>query len=340
MRCTAFVFLVVLCGPASAQVKRAKEVWAYEGRRVDRLTRYDADGNEVFLFWDGETTGVRAVEYDSLNRLVREAGAHSNAGCWELKYEYGRGVKRTLRYELSEMKASAFPREKQFSVVLRKVKDIRALDALPEMRALHKEPPLLLAEEYSNDAGHPFKGVSYDPDGDTTITEVESDENGRVLRALSYNSGGDTIITKNEYGGTCQEASNTYRETRRSSRMDGSSHLSRERVRRVCDVDGNTVRETTVTEESGSVDSTVIVKRYSLEGKLIMRLNGRYDPMIPEASWEYDEHGNELKFVAYSGGGPVHLTRSYTYNERSERVEEVVTEFEQTKVLRYRYKYW
>lgn len=325
----------------SREDRIVKSVSVHEGKRLDMLTRYDRKGNECFLYWDSETTAARAMEYDSLGRLIKLTDAHCNVGCSESTYEYRPGLKRTFELEFPNSDSTGFPREEAFSVILRKVQNAKALLALPEMTALHKLTPRLAKEEYLDALGHLIKEVSYDSDGRITSTTFQRDEHGRPLKKASNTSDGDTTRVEYRYDGSCEEPSEVQEETIVAFHWGyGRRTVFREHTFRKCDYHGNTVLVRHVQDFEGKIDTTATVYRFSEADKLIQVLEGSMDQLTPSTSKEYNTRGNLFQETYYHTNGSPYMTRTYAYNEYDEVVSEAVAELGRTTMRRYKYKYW
>lgn len=313
----------------------------YEGQRLHQLTRYDQYGYERFKYWDSEITEARAMQYDSLGRLVKQTSAHCNVGCWEATYVHEPGVQRTFITEFRRKAPKRFPREEAYAMVLRRVLDAEALDALPEIVAIRRKKPRLTDEKYIDSLGRVTKAVSYERDDRIETSEFQYSPQGRLIKEVRYNTVGDTSIVHYRYDEPCREATHEHQLSNRLRYWKFGKEGKTSEVYRTCDEQGNTVREIMVDTTGSKLDTVLIEeKRYSFEGKPIMYLSSRYGPLMPQESHEYDARGNEIRSVSYSPGGPVHLTRTYRHNEHDEVLEETVTEFQRTMVLEYRYEYW
>ncbi len=325
----------------SPETRRVKTVSVYEGERLHQLTRYDQYGNECFNFWDSEITKACAMEYDSLGRLVKQTCAHCNVGCWEAMYVYEPGVERTFITEFPRKAPKRFPREEAYSMMLRKVLDADALDALPEILAIRRKRPRLTDEEYVDSLGRLAKSVSYERDNHIETSELQYSPQGRLVKELRYSTDGDTSIVYYHYEEPCREATHEHQLSNRVRYWKFGKEGRTAEVYRTCDEQGNTVREIMVDNTGSKLDTVLIEeKRYSFDSKPVLYLSSQYGPLMPQKSHEYDARGNEIRYVSYSPGGPVHLTRTYRYNEHDEVLDETVTEFERTMVLKYRYEYW
>lgn len=329
-----------VCVGQSLDDRRVRTVHVLEGERLNQLTHHDQHGNESFTFWDTDITAARAMKYDSLGRLIEEANAHCNVGCWIETHRYTTSSKRTFITEFRRER-KRFPREEAYAAVIRKVLDVDALEALPEMVAVRRTKPRLTAEEHLDSLGRVVKRISYEKDGKVGTIDYYYDHQGQLTREVSHSSDGDTSAVDYQYGAPCKEAVLEHHVSNRTQYWKFGKAGKESVVLRTCDPQGSTVRSVMLDVGKGMVDTIRINEyRYSSGNKLIMELSNEYGPLIPQRSYDHDERGNEVRFVAYSPGGPVRLTRSYRYNEYNEVLEETVSEFGHTVLLKYRYEYW
>ncbi len=310
---------------------------------MDRLERYDQNGNLTFLYWDDETTAARALEYDSLGRLIRQTDAHCNAGCGEWIYEYHPGLTRMFSFDWLDEDTIDFPREEAFSTILRNVHDAGALQALAEISALRQTTPRLEEEEFMDSTGRAMRRIDYDHWGDTLTTLFQYDTQGRKVSEVAFGHRGDTTRVVFDYSDSCEEASHEYRtSTQLHTWKFGRASMSAD-VYRSCNEYGNTVREILVDTTGGKRDTVLRTETtYLTNNKPVARWSDEYGPgMMLQESLEYDTKGNLRKQIFYSPGGPAHMTRTYTCNRRGERTIEIVEEdFRGKKTLRYKYEYW
>ena len=344
VRWILLVLGLLLLVEVSAQAhknRQVKTVSAYNGKRLEMLTRYDRNGNERFFFWDGETTAARAMKYDSFGRLIKQTDAHCNAGCGERTYEYLPGLKRTFAIEFSEEDSPVFPIGEAFRVLLRKAHNVDALDTLPEIVAIRQLLPRLLEEEFSDSLGRVVRQISYETDGDTTTIEFQYNDSGQLIRKATADSRGHSTMVDLDYKEPCKEAAHEHRWSNHVQYWKLGKAGKTSDVYRTCDQHGNTVRSILMDTTDNKVDTVLVEEwKYVFIDKEVSWSSDQYGSLNLQRSNEYDERGNRVKFIAYSAGGPVHLTRSYTYNRHDELIRDTVTEFNKTKVLRYKYEYW
>lgn len=335
---------LLLCAHVVAQTSKQRKIKSLsvrEGGRQDRLEHYDRKGNLCFHYWDHETTAVRAMEYDSIGRMVKMTSAHCNVGCSEQTFTYQSDIKRTFELKFPSEDSTGFPREEAFSTILRKVHNTRALDALPEMVALRQLTPRLLKEEYFDPSGNVVRLVSYGSDGINAVMLFQFDSLGHMTKEISCDSKGDTTMIEYEYRVPCKEPVREHHTTNHEAYWAFGKSGRAAEVYRHCNAHGNTERMIMVDTTGAKVDTLRYVEsRYSTENKLVMRSSTQYGELRPTESYEYDARGNVAKYISYSPGGPAHLTRAYSYDESDVITEETVTEFGHTKMLRFRFKYW